>query len=116
MYHFHISDQRVQTVYMFLAKYTGPSGWTREYYGYLMAKNHSNSPSQFTCIDKIFKSVIGMASSRNGMRFSFVEGRCGSLFVLHMVTPGNGPVQFVPSNMTVQSSEAVAFHHTGSFI
>ena len=67
------------TVYMLPAKYTCPSGWTREYYGYLMAELHSHHPSQFTCMDNAFKSVIGTAANHNGMRLSFVEGRCGSL-------------------------------------
>jgi len=67
------------TVYMLPAKYTCPSGWTREYYGYLMAERHIHYPSQFTCVDNAFKSVVGTAANHNSMRFTFVEGRCGSL-------------------------------------
>ena len=66
-------------VYMVPAKYTCPSGWTREYYGYLMAERHNHNPSQFTCVDSSFKSVVGSAANKNGLLFYQVEGRCGSL-------------------------------------
>ena len=66
------------TVYMLPAKYTCPSGWTREYYGYLMAQNHHHR-SQYTCVDTAFKSVVGSSANQNGMVFYFTEGRCGSL-------------------------------------
>ena len=67
------------TVYMVPAKYTCPSGWTREYYGFLMAEHHNHSPSQFTCVDTAFKSVIDSSKNHDGLLFFFVEGRCGSL-------------------------------------
>ena len=67
------------TVYMVPSKYTCPSGWTREYYGYLMSEYYTYHPSQFTCVDIAFKSVIGSAANHNGLLFYFVEGRCGSL-------------------------------------
>jgi len=67
------------TVYMVPAKYTCPSGWTREYYGYLMAEHHTDKRSQFTCIDIAFKSVPGSAENHDGLLFHFTEGRCGSL-------------------------------------
>jgi len=67
------------TVYMLPAKYTCPSGWTREYYGYLMSEFYKHDRSQFTCVDIGFKSVVGSAANHNGFLFYFVEGRCGSL-------------------------------------
>ena len=67
------------TVYMMPAKYTCPSGWTTEYYGYLMAERWNHNRSQFTCIDNTFKSVGGSAANKNGLVFYPVEGRCGSL-------------------------------------
>ena len=67
------------TVYMVPAKYTCPSEWTREYYGYLMAERWNHNPSQFTCIDSTFKSVVGSAANKDGLLFYPVEGRCGSL-------------------------------------
>jgi len=67
------------TVYMVPAKYTCPSGWTREYYGYLMAEHWKHHRSQFTCIDIAMKSIPGSASNHNGLLFYPVEGYCGSL-------------------------------------
>ena len=74
----HVSNRTA--VYMVPAKYTCPSGWTREYYGYLMAEYHSGHPrSQFTCMDIAFKPVTGSSANHDGLLFYFVEGRCGSL-------------------------------------
>ena len=66
-------------VYMVPAKYTCPTGWTREYYGYLMTSASIHRRTLFTCIDKEFKPVIGSSKSRDGFSFYFVEGRCGTL-------------------------------------
>ena len=75
----HVSNRTA--VYMVPANYTCPSGWTREYYGYLMAEYHDGSHhrSQYTCMDSAFKSVIGSSVRKDGLLFYFVEGRCGSL-------------------------------------
>ena len=67
-------------VYMVPAKYTCPSGWTREYYGYLMTEYYTDLRTQFICTDNAFKVVPGGSpSAQAGMAFHFVEGRCGSL-------------------------------------
>ena len=73
----HVSNRTA--VYMVPAKYTCPSGWTREYYGYLMAERYTHRRSQYTCVDTAFKSVPGSSTNENGLLFYFVEGRCGSL-------------------------------------
>ena len=75
----HVSNRTA--VYMVPAKYTCPSGWIREYYGYLMANYHANNHhrTQYTCVDTAFKSVVGSSADLNGFVFYFVEGRCGSL-------------------------------------
>ena len=73
----HVKDRTA--VYMVPAKYTCPTGWTREYYGYLMAERHDFKRSQFTCVDTTFKSVTGSSANKDGLLFYFVEGRCGSL-------------------------------------
>ena len=73
----HVSNRTA--VYMVPAKYTCPSGWTREYNGYLMAEYYKHYRSQFTCMDTAFKSVDGSSTNHNGLLFYFVEGRCGSL-------------------------------------
>jgi len=67
------------TVYMIPAKHTCPSGWTREYYEYLMSDYYEDPPSQYTCVDIGLKSVAGSLASHKGLYFHFVEGRCGSL-------------------------------------
>ena len=75
----HVSNRTA--VYMVPAKYTCPTGWTREYYGYLMASRNAKSyhRTQFTCVDTALKSVVGSAAYHTGLLFMFVEGRCGSL-------------------------------------
>ena len=67
------------SVYMVPAKYSCPSGWTREYYGYLMSNYYKDATSEFTCVDIAFKSVVGSSANQDGLLFHFVEGRCGSL-------------------------------------
>ena len=69
------------TLYMMPAKYTCPSGWTTEYYGYLMAeRDHPvHYRSQYTCIDNTLKPVTGTIHGHLGLYFHLVEGRCGSL-------------------------------------
>ena len=75
----HVTNRTA--VYMVPAKYTCPSGWTREYYGYLMSSHHGSNRHrlQFTCMDIAFKSVPGSSEDKQGLLFYFVEGRCGSL-------------------------------------
>ena len=73
----HVSNRTA--VYMVPAKYTCPTGWTREYYGYLMGQYYNYHSHQFTCIDVAFKSVVGSSADNEGLLFYFVEGRCGSL-------------------------------------
>ena len=75
----HVSNRTA--VYMVPAKYTCPTGWTREYYGYLMS-SHTGSGrhhTQYTCVDTALKPVVGSAVDHNGLLFYFVEGRCGPL-------------------------------------
>ena len=75
----HVSNRTA--VYMVPAKYTCPSGWTTEYYGYLMSSFHDSGRHrvQYTCMDKAFKPVVGSSADKDALIFYFVEGRCGSL-------------------------------------
>ena len=66
-------------VYMIPAKYTCPSGWTREYFGYLMTEHYGHHRSQYSCVDHSLAPVIGSHQSHNGYLFYTVEGVCGSL-------------------------------------
>ena len=67
------------TLYMMPAKYTCPTNWTTEYYGYLMTERYTHYRSQFTCVDDSLKPVIGTNYDHHGLLFYLVEGRCGSL-------------------------------------
>ena len=75
----HVSNRTA--LYMVPANYTCPSGWTREYYGYLMASYYTGGHyrTQYICVDNALKSVTGSSAANNGATFYFVEGRCGSL-------------------------------------
>ena len=66
-------------LYMIPAKYECPSGWTREYFGYLMCERYIHHRSQFSCVDHSLKSVIGSIHNHEGLLFYTVEGVCGSL-------------------------------------
>ena len=66
-------------LYMIPAKYTCPTGWTREYFGYLMSERHSHHRSQFSCVDYSLKLATGSSPNHNGLLFYPVEGVCGSL-------------------------------------
>ena len=75
----HVSNRTA--VYMVPAKYICPTGWIREYYGYLMGPYHGKGQhrSQYTCVDSALKPVTGSSPNKDGVHFHFVEGRCGSL-------------------------------------
>ena len=75
----HVSSRTA--VYMVPAKYTCPTGWTREYYGYLMTafSTGGHYRTQYTCIDNALKPVTVSSANHNGLLFYFVEGECGSL-------------------------------------
>ena len=76
----HVSNRTA--VYMVPAKYTCPTGWTREYYGYMMTDYYPNYRSQFVCMDTAFKSAKGggpKSTYFGGWHPHFVEARCGAL-------------------------------------
>ncbi|CAH1255311.1 Hypp1509 [Branchiostoma lanceolatum] len=56
-----------------------PSGWTREYTGYLMAAKHNQYRSEFVCVDEDPESRPGGYQDTNGALFFPVEASCGSL-------------------------------------
>ena len=64
---------------MIPAKYTCASGWTREYFGYLMSEHYQSYRSQFSCVDHSLTPVIGSGHDHGAFRFYPVEGQCGSL-------------------------------------
>ncbi|XP_044170208.1 short-chain collagen C4-like [Acropora millepora] len=57
-----------------------PSGWTKEYHGYLMAAYHAEKhASEFICVDGNPEYVRGSKQNKNGALLYPVEGVCGSL-------------------------------------
>ena len=62
---------------MIPSHYDCPSGWRREYYGYLMAGCHSNkAATQYTCMDKSLEQVPGSGANTDGYEFHPVEAYC----------------------------------------
>eukprot|EP00058_Branchiostoma_floridae_P013323 XP_002598811.1 hypothetical protein BRAFLDRAFT_74512 [Branchiostoma floridae] len=64
---------------MIPARLSCPSGWTREYKGYLMTEAHSHNRSEFVCVDGEPETRPGGHLNHNGALFYPVEADCGSL-------------------------------------
>ena len=63
---------------MIPSHYECPPGWTREYYGYLMAGYYSHkAATQYTCVDKSLEQIPGSGANTNGYLFHTVEAKCG---------------------------------------
>ena len=55
-----------------------PSGWRKEYDGYLMTEHYAHKHSRdFLCVDKDAESVPGTRGDNDGALLYFVDGRCG---------------------------------------
>ena len=62
---------------MIPSHYECPSGWRREYYGYLMAGHHGHkAATQFTCIDESVGQIPASGSNTDGYIFYLVEAHC----------------------------------------
>ena len=68
-----------EAVFMLPGRYTCPSGWTREYYGYLVSTAHNDRRSTFECMDVSPETVPGGHANSNHALFVHVEPRCGVL-------------------------------------
>ena len=67
-------------VLMIPARTSCPTGWTREYYGYLMTtKDSGHYRTSFECVDKDQDSVPGSQANTNGAVFYHVEANCNGL-------------------------------------
>jgi len=67
-------------VLMIPAKQTCPTGWIREYFGYLMSSRHSHaSAKEFICMDGNPEALTGTYLDKNGALFHFQKAVCGSL-------------------------------------
>ena len=71
-----LATTRVAVV-MIPAKLTCPTGWTKEYNGYLMSAYHGHdSASTFECIDHDAEAVPGTEANTNGGIFYHIEAVC----------------------------------------
>ena len=62
---------------MIPATTTCPSGWTREYYGYIMSGHYSHrGRTEFLCIDRAQKSLPGSAGNQDGALLYHVQAVC----------------------------------------
>ena len=69
-------------VLMIPARTSCPTGWTREYYGYLMSGSHLYSDhrrTSFECVDKDQESLPGSQADTNGALFYHVEANCNGI-------------------------------------
>eukprot|EP00058_Branchiostoma_floridae_P013337 XP_002598825.1 hypothetical protein BRAFLDRAFT_74498 [Branchiostoma floridae] len=64
---------------MIPARLSCPSGWTREYKGYLMTAGYTQYRSEFVCMDGEPETRPGGHGNHNGALFYLVEASCGSL-------------------------------------
>ena len=61
---------------MIPARMTCPSGWTREYYGYLMSARWNHQRTEFICFDRNLGVVGDTHELQAGSLISIVEVRC----------------------------------------
>ena len=61
---------------MIPAKTSCPATWTREYYGYLIAKHKKHKRSMYECVDKDMESIPGSIRNTNGALFFHTEAGC----------------------------------------
>jgi hypothetical protein len=67
------------TVIMIPAKTSCPSGWTREYYGYLMSDRVSRRRTMYECVDMAMESIPGSQNHIDGGHFYHVEAHCNGV-------------------------------------
>ena len=67
------------TVLMIPAKLTCPSGWTKEYCGYLMTEWKGRSMGTFECVDINPASVPGSGADVSTGMFHHVEANCNGM-------------------------------------
>ena len=73
----YVSTQH--TVIMIPAKTSCPSGWTREYYGYLMSEVNDNYRTMYECVDQDMESIPGSEIGIPGGHFWHVEAHCNGV-------------------------------------
>lgn len=56
-----------------------PSGWTRDYHGYLMSSSRNHHASEFVCVDEEAEGLPNSSKNKKGALLFPVEGRCEAL-------------------------------------
>lgn len=64
--------------FMYPGAATCPSGWTTEYFGYLMANQYQQAKSSYICVD-VNPAAAGSNGNSNGNLLYATEAECGSL-------------------------------------
>ena len=65
---------------MYPARNDCPSGWTREYWGYLMTAHYNHHGSKdYICVDQDAQYIPGTRENKNGALLYNVQGSCGAL-------------------------------------
>ena len=67
------------TTIMILARLDCPTGWIREYFGYLMTEHKTYRRSMFECVDVALEAIPGTRGHHDGGHFYHVEVVCGSM-------------------------------------
>ena len=69
------------TMVMIPSHYECPSGWYKEYDGYIMSKYHGyEGSSMYNCVDKYLEQIPGSGGSQTGHEIHTVYAVCGHYF------------------------------------
>ena len=71
----HVSTRSIQI--MIPAMVNCPTGWTKEYGGYVVSQSQAQTRTEFVCLDKVPEAVAGSGGSVDGAVFYVVEAQCG---------------------------------------
>ena len=66
-------------VFLLPAKYSCPSTWTREYYGYIMSDYKGHKRTSFVCVDEDMEALPRSSANTNGGTLHHVEANCNGL-------------------------------------
>ena len=61
------------------AKYSCPTTWTSENYGYLMSNYKGHRRTSFVCVDEDMEALPGSSANTNGALMYHVEATCNGL-------------------------------------
>ena len=68
-----------RAVFMIPGQHTCPTGWAREYYGYLVSAHSGHKRSTYECMDASPETIAGGQTDEPGALFYHVKARCGTL-------------------------------------